>query len=81
MTPTTTDAVAVENVRSTPLESQDDDLDKTYRLQDHWKCLAACTMVSMCPFQYGMLKPSVVLSRLSLGAIVDVPTQRRRPRA
>jgi hypothetical protein len=19
----------------------------------HWKCLAACTLVSMCPFQYG----------------------------
>lgn len=23
-------------------------------LRDHWKCLAACTMVSMCPFQYGI---------------------------
>ena len=20
----------------------------------HWKCLAACTLVSMCPFQYGI---------------------------
>lgn len=20
----------------------------------HWKCLAACTLVSMCPFQYGV---------------------------
>jgi hypothetical protein len=20
----------------------------------HWKCIAACTLVSMCPFQYGV---------------------------
>jgi hypothetical protein len=20
----------------------------------HWKCLAACTLMSMCPFQYGV---------------------------
>ena len=24
------------------------------RLRDHWKCIAACTLVSMCPFQYGV---------------------------
>lgn len=29
---------------------------KVYTIKDHWKCLAACTLVSMCPFQYG--KPS-----------------------
>ena len=23
-------------------------------IKDHWKCLAACTLVSMCPFQYGI---------------------------
>ena len=23
-------------------------------LKAHWKCLAACTLVSMCPFQYGI---------------------------
>lgn len=28
---------------------------KVYGMKDHWKCLAACTMVSMCPFQYGTL--------------------------
>ena len=24
-----------------------------YGIKAHWKCLAACTLVSMCPFQYG----------------------------
>lgn len=23
-------------------------------IRAHWKCLAACTLVSMCPFQYGI---------------------------
>jgi SP family sugar:H+ symporter-like MFS transporter len=23
-------------------------------LKAHWKCIAACTLVSMCPFQYGI---------------------------
>ncbi len=23
-------------------------------MRDHWRCLAACTLVSMCPFQYGI---------------------------
>ncbi|EPE02436.1 general alpha-glucoside permease [Ophiostoma piceae UAMH 11346] len=23
-------------------------------IRDHWKCLAACTVMSMCPFQYGI---------------------------
>lgn len=23
-------------------------------LKAHWKCIAACTLVSMCPFQYGV---------------------------
>ena len=26
----------------------------TTKMRDHWKCLAACTLVSMCPFQYGL---------------------------
>ncbi|KAK0710238.1 general substrate transporter [Lasiosphaeria miniovina] len=28
--------------------------DKKYGIKEHWKCLAACTLVSMCPFQYGL---------------------------
>ncbi|KAK3938546.1 putative glucose transporter rco-3 [Diplogelasinospora grovesii] len=27
---------------------------KSYGIKKHWKCLAACTLVSMCPFQYGI---------------------------
>ncbi|KAI7783318.1 sugar transporter 4 [Diaporthe eres] len=27
---------------------------RTYSMKSHWKCLAACTLVSMCPFQYGL---------------------------
>ncbi|KAG6354142.1 hypothetical protein INS49_004746 [Diaporthe citri] len=27
---------------------------RAYSIKDHWKCLAACTLVSMCPFQYGL---------------------------
>jgi hypothetical protein len=23
-------------------------------IRAHWKCLAACTLMSMCPFQYGV---------------------------
>lgn len=26
---------------------------KIYGMKAHWKCLAACSMVSMAPFQYG----------------------------
>ena len=28
--------------------------DEKYSIKDHWKCLAACTLVSLCPFQYGI---------------------------
>lgn len=28
--------------------------EEMYSIRDHWKCLAACTLVSMCPFQYGL---------------------------
>lgn len=24
-----------------------------YPIKQHWKCLAACTLMSLCPFQYG----------------------------
>jgi hypothetical protein len=24
-----------------------------YPIKQHWKCLAACTLFSLCPFQYG----------------------------
>jgi MFS transporter, SP family, sugar:H+ symporter len=27
--------------------------EEKYGIRAHWKCLAACTLVSMCPFQYG----------------------------
>jgi len=26
----------------------------TYKMAQHWKCLAACTLMSLCPFQYGL---------------------------
>jgi MFS family permease len=29
-------------------------LDQKYTMKQHWKCLAACTLMSMCPFQYGL---------------------------
>ncbi len=35
------------------VEVVDTPLDKT-SMADHWKSLAACTLVSMCPFQYGI---------------------------
>lgn len=25
-----------------------------YTMKQHWKCLAACTLMSLCPFQYGI---------------------------
>ncbi|KAL2018419.1 hypothetical protein VTK56DRAFT_838 [Thermocarpiscus australiensis] len=28
--------------------------EETYTMKQHWKSLAACTLVSMCPFQYGI---------------------------
>lgn len=43
--------VAVNGVSRT--SSGDEPQTKTYTIKDHWKCLAACTLVSMCPFQYG----------------------------
>ncbi|KAK0629408.1 general substrate transporter [Bombardia bombarda] len=30
------------------------ELDRQYGIKDHWKALAACTLVSICPFQYGI---------------------------
>lgn len=35
---------------------------RTYSMKDHWKCLAACTLVSMCPFQYGRFSQAPRLS-------------------
>lgn len=26
----------------------------SYTMKQHWKCLAACTLMSLCPFQYGL---------------------------
>lgn len=34
--------------------TSDAGLDEKYTMKQHWKCLAACTLVSMCPFQYGV---------------------------
>ncbi|KAK4118829.1 general substrate transporter [Parathielavia appendiculata] len=28
--------------------------DEKYTMKQHWKCLAACTLMSLCPFQYGL---------------------------
>lgn len=28
--------------------------DDEFGLKGHWKCLAACTLLSFCPFQYGL---------------------------
>jgi hypothetical protein len=41
---------------STTMETVQEDRPKGdgTRMRDHWKCLAACTLVSMCPFQYGI---------------------------
>lgn len=30
------------------------EIEQKYGIKAHWKCLAACTLVSMCPFQYGL---------------------------
>lgn len=54
MTSKTANAVDVKGMSVTSRASNDDSTRKTYGIKDHWKCLAACTMVSMCPFQYGM---------------------------
>ncbi|KAK3291127.1 general substrate transporter [Chaetomium fimeti] len=27
---------------------------RKYPMKQHWKCLAACTLMSLCPFQYGL---------------------------
>jgi hypothetical protein len=29
-------------------------VEETYTMKQHWKCLAACTLMSLCPFQYGL---------------------------
>lgn len=29
-------------------------VEDTTGVREHWKCLAACTLMSMCPFQYGI---------------------------
>ncbi|KUI57776.1 putative glucose transporter rco-3 [Cytospora mali] len=34
--------------------SSEESTRRNYGIKDHWKCLAACTLVSMCPFQYGL---------------------------
>ncbi|KAK3303816.1 general substrate transporter [Chaetomium strumarium] len=28
--------------------------EEKYTMKQHWKCLAACTLMSLCPFQYGL---------------------------
>lgn len=52
MDPKTTDNVGVTGISRS--SSKDASTAKTYGFKDHWRCLAACTLVSMCPFQYGM---------------------------
>ncbi|KAK4235243.1 hypothetical protein C8A03DRAFT_46583 [Achaetomium macrosporum] len=29
-------------------------VEEKYTMKQHWKCLAACTLMSLCPFQYGL---------------------------
>jgi MFS transporter, SP family, sugar:H+ symporter len=41
----------VTTVEASPAEVA---TEQKWSIKDHWKCLAACTMVSMCPFQYGL---------------------------
>ncbi|KAK4139408.1 uncharacterized protein C8A04DRAFT_15904 [Dichotomopilus funicola] len=31
-----------------------DELAERYTIRDHWKCMAACLLLSLCPFQYGL---------------------------
>lgn len=62
MTVKTANVVDGKEVSSITAGSSDDDSTRRiYGIKDHWKCLAACTMVSMCPFQYGM---SILVSSL-----------------
>jgi hypothetical protein len=49
-----TDAVATTNLAEADATLRERALEKKYALRQHWKCLAACTLVSMCPFQYGI---------------------------
>lgn len=58
MTSNKTNAMDVKDVSRT--SSNEDSTVRTYGIKDHWKCLAACTMVSMCPFQYGTSRQQIL---------------------
>ncbi|GAB1315359.1 Major facilitator-type transporter ecdD (Fragment) [Madurella fahalii] len=38
----------------TKLPAPETSTKQKYTIKQHWKCLAACTLLSMCPFQYGL---------------------------
>lgn len=44
----------VEDASRSPSQSDFESNQNKYTMKDHWKCLVACTLVSMCPFQYGI---------------------------
>lgn len=35
-------------------QSPEAPLEQKHTLRDHWKCLAACSLLSLCPLQYGL---------------------------
>ncbi|KAK4187695.1 general substrate transporter [Podospora australis] len=45
------DAVSVAGLEASAISQS---LEQQYTIKQHWKCLAACTLMSMCPFQYGL---------------------------
>lgn len=45
---------ALDSAESTDSAQPDAVLEEKYTIKSHWKCLAACTLMSMCPFQYGL---------------------------
>lgn len=47
------DKKAVSTASGTESPAPEAVLEK-YTMKQHWKCLAACTLMSLCPFQYGI---------------------------
>lgn len=45
---------ALDSAESTDSAQPDAVLEEKHTIKSHWKCLAACTLMSMCPFQYGL---------------------------
>jgi len=48
---------AKERNSSSPIATPPPDAESEtteWHIKDHWKCLVACSLVSLCPFQYGL---------------------------